>query len=67
MSDSDLWVPVFIFNFSSYRRSQLHYVSDLLVMGLALIHESMVIGQWLEDQGLGPVGLTGVSMGGHVS
>lgn len=35
-------------------------------MGLALIHESMVLGNWLEESGLGPVGLTGISMGGHV-
>lgn len=35
-------------------------------MGLALIHESIVLNSWLESQGIGPVGLTGISMGGHV-
>jgi hypothetical protein len=34
-------------------------------MGLALIYESMVLSNWLEEQGFGPVGLTGISMGGH--
>lgn len=48
-------------------RSQLHYVSDLFVMGLALIFECLVLLKWLEGEGLGPVGLTGISMGGHVS
>ena len=48
-------------------RSQLHHVSDLFVMGLALILECMLLLHWLEKQGLGPVGLTGISMGGHVS
>lgn len=48
-------------------RSQLHHVSDLFVMGLALIFECLVLLEWLEGEGLGPVGLTGVSMGGHVS
>ena len=43
------------------------HVSDLFVMGLALILESMVLLHWMEEQGLGPVGLTGFSMGGHVS
>ena len=36
-------------------------------MGLALILESMSLLHWLEGRGLGPVGLTGISMGGHVS
>ena len=49
-----------------YRRSQLNHVSDLFVLGLALILECMVIMNWLEERGLGPVGLTGYSMGGHV-
>ena len=48
-------------------RSQLHHVSDLFVMGLALICECLVLLRWLEGEGIGPVGLTGVSMGGHVS
>ena len=48
-------------------RSQLHHVSDLFVMGLALMLECMSLLHWLEGMGLGPVGLTGISMGGHVS
>ncbi len=49
------------------RRSQLNHVSDLFVMGLALIFECIALIGWLERAGLGPVGLTGISMGGHVS
>ena len=45
----------------------MQHVSDLFVMGMALILECMVIMHWLEEKGLGPVGLTGFSMGGHVS
>ena len=48
-------------------RSQLNQVSDILVMGLALILECNILIGWLEREGLGPVGLTGISMGGHVS
>lgn len=29
--------------------------------------ESIVLLNWCEQQGLGPLGLTGLSMGGHVS
>ena len=48
-------------------RSQLLHVSDLLVMGLSLMLESVVLKKWLEEEvGLGPVGVTGASMGGHV-
>ena len=36
-------------------------------MGLALILECHLLLLWLERDGLGPVGLTGISMGGHVS
>ena len=36
-------------------------------MGGCLIMESIVILNWCEQQGLGPLGLTGLSMGGHVS
>ena len=48
------------------RRSSLHHVSDLLVMGAALSLECYVLRDWLQSQGLGPVGITGISMGGHV-
>ena len=47
--------------------SQLLHVSDLFVMGLTLILETLVLRDWLEgERGLGPVGVTGSSMGGHV-
>ena len=50
-----------------FRRSSLHNVSDLFVMGGALVLESLALLHWCERQGLGPLGITGVSMGGHVS
>ena len=42
-------------------------VSDLLVMGGALILESAVLLNWLEREGFWPLGMTGISMGGYVS
>jgi hypothetical protein len=42
-------------------------VSDILVMGGCLILESLVLFHWCENNGLGPLGVTGMSMGGHVS
>lgn len=36
-------------------------------MGGSLVLESIAMFHWVERQGLGPVGITGVSMGGHVS
>ncbi len=47
--------------------SSLNNVSDLFVMGGALILESLALLHWCEKQGYGPLGLSGVSMGGHVS
>ena len=47
-------------------RSQLLHVSDLFLLGLSIMLECLVIKKWLEGEGLGPVGLTGISMGGHV-
>lgn len=52
---------------SFQRRSCLHNVSDIFVMGGCLILESLVLFHWCERNGLGPLGVTGVSMGGHVS
>ena len=49
-----------------FRRSSLRHVSDLLVMGAALSLECYVLREWLQCQGLGPVGITGISLGGHV-
>lgn len=36
-------------------------------MGGCLILESLVLFHWCERNGLGPLGVTGVSMGGHVT
>ena len=52
--------------FSIFRRSSLHNVSDIFIMGGCLIMESIVILNWCEQQGFAPLGLTGLSMGGHV-
>lgn len=48
-------------------RSSLHNVSDLFVMGGALVLESLVLFHWCEQQGYGPLGITGISMGGHMA
>lgn len=48
-------------------RSSLHNVSDLFIMGGALILESLVLLHWCQKQGYGPLGLTGISMGGHMA
>ncbi|XP_066600228.1 protein ABHD18 isoform X1 [Prorops nasuta] len=48
-------------------RSSLHNVSDIFIMGGGLILESIVIFNWCEQQGFGPIGLTGISMGGHMA
>lgn len=48
-------------------RSILHNVSDIFVMGGCLIMEALVLLHWSERQGLGPLGLTGMSMGGHMA
>lgn len=48
-------------------RSSLHYVTDIFVMGGCLMLECLVLLRWLEQQGFGPLGVSGVSMGGHVS
>lgn len=48
-------------------RSSLRNVSDILVMGGCLILESLVLFHWCESNGLGPLGVTGMSMGGHMA
>ncbi|XP_077588518.1 protein ABHD18 [Stigmatopora nigra] len=48
-------------------RSCLKNVSDLFVMGGALILESSVLLHWLESEGYSPIGMTGISMGGYMS
>ncbi|XP_064115948.1 protein ABHD18-like isoform X1 [Macrobrachium nipponense] len=48
-------------------RSSLHNVSDLFVMGGCLVLESLAIFHWCERMGFGPLGVTGISMGGHMA
>lgn len=48
-------------------RSSLHNVSDLFVMGGCLILESQALLHWCKQQGFGPLGITGISMGGHMA
>ncbi|KAH3832329.1 hypothetical protein DPMN_105614 [Dreissena polymorpha] len=48
-------------------RSSLHHVTDLFVMGAGLIMESSILLNWLDRQGYGPLGATGVSMGGYMA
>ncbi|XP_068182327.1 protein ABHD18 [Antennarius striatus] len=48
-------------------RSSLKNVSDLFVMGSALILESSVLLHWLEREGYWPLGMTGISMGGYMA
>ena len=48
-------------------RSSLQNVSDLFVMGACLILESLVMFQWCEKEGFGPLAAHGISMGGHMA
>lgn len=48
------------------KRSSLRNVSDLFVMGGALVLESAALLHWLENEGYGPLAMTGISMGGHM-
>uniref|UniRef100_A0A3Q3AHN6 Abhydrolase domain containing 18 n=1 Tax=Kryptolebias marmoratus TaxID=37003 RepID=A0A3Q3AHN6_KRYMA len=50
-----------------FRRSCLKNVSDLFVMGGALILESTALLRWLEREGYWPLGMTGISMGGYMA
>jgi len=47
--------------------SCLHNVSDIFVMGGCLILESLVLFHWCKRNGFGPLGVTGISMGGHMA
>ncbi|XP_055542539.1 protein ABHD18 [Wyeomyia smithii] len=47
--------------------SSLHNVSDIFVMGGCLMLESLVLLNWCERNGYGPLGITGLSMGGHMA
>ncbi|KAG5863000.1 hypothetical protein JTB14_000690 [Gonioctena quinquepunctata] len=48
-------------------RSSLHFVSDIFIMGGCLILECLVLLNWCEQLGFGPLGVTGISMGGHMA
>lgn len=48
-------------------RSILHNVSDIFVMGGCLMLEALVLFHWCEREGFGPLGVTGLSMGGHMA
>ena len=48
-------------------RSSLHHVSDLFIMGAALIMEGHTLLSWAEDRGCWPLACHGVSMGGHMA
>ncbi|XP_076262686.1 protein ABHD18 isoform X1 [Rhynchophorus ferrugineus] len=48
-------------------RSSVHYVSDIFVMGGCLISECIALLNWCEQLGYGPLGVTGISMGGHMA
>lgn len=48
------------------RRSNLQHVSDIFVMGGCLVLESLVLFHFCERNGYGPLGVSGLSMGGHV-
>uniref|UniRef100_A0A3P8X4S6 Abhydrolase domain containing 18 n=1 Tax=Cynoglossus semilaevis TaxID=244447 RepID=A0A3P8X4S6_CYNSE len=48
-------------------RSCLKNVSDLFVMGGALILESTALLHWLKREGYWPLGMTGISMGGYMA
>lgn len=54
-------------SFGVHRRSNLQNVSDIFVMGGCLILENLVLFHFCERNGLGPLGISGLSMGGHVS
>ncbi|VDD82568.1 unnamed protein product [Mesocestoides corti] len=47
--------------------SALNYLSDLFVMGGALILECHTLLQWCQKQGYGPFALHGISMGGYMA
>lgn len=49
------------------KRSSLHNVSDIFVMGGCLILETLALFYWCEKEGYGPLGITGISMGGHMA
>ncbi|KAM3937992.1 LOW QUALITY PROTEIN: protein ABHD18 [Leptodactylus fuscus] len=59
--------PYYILKPKDQIRSSLKNVSDLFVMGGALVLESAALLHWLEREGYGPLAMTGISMGGHMA
>ena len=47
------------------KKSALRNVSDIFVMGGCLILECIALFNWCLRMGFGPIGVTGISMGGH--
>ncbi|MEL6179938.1 MAG: alpha/beta hydrolase family protein [Myxococcota bacterium] len=45
----------------------LNAFTDLLIMGETTVREGWALLEWLGDRGFGPLAVTGVSMGGHMS
>lgn len=52
---------------SGQSRSGLLQVKDLFIMGLSLVLEGYCMLRWLEKEGYDELGLTGISMGGHMA
>ncbi|XP_044766343.1 protein ABHD18 [Coccinella septempunctata] len=48
-------------------KSSLRYVSDIFIMGGCLVLECITLLNWCVQLGLGPLGVTGISMGGHMA
>lgn len=48
-------------------RSAVNHVSDIFVMGAALLFETVTLMLWCQRNGYGPLGITGISMGGHMA
>jgi len=46
-------------------RSSTRHVTDIFSMGCSLMLEGQFLFSWLESNGYGPLGISGVSLGGH--
>lgn len=57
---------MFILFIYLFRRSILNNVSDIFIMGGCIILEALVLFNWCKRHGYGPLGVSGLSMGGHV-
>ena len=47
--------------------SAVNHVSDIFVMGVGLLMEAVILLLWCKQRELGPLGISGVSMGGHMA